>query len=301
MGTVLEVQVFAADPARARRLAREVFARVGELEALLSHYEPASDVTRLSRTAGGGPQRVDPRVSRVLRRSLELGELTGGAFDVTLGPVLAFWRDASGPGASLPAAVRARSGQDKLQVLPDGRVALLAPGMALDLGAVAKGWALDRSVEGLRKGGAEAALLSFGQSSVWALGAPPRTDGWTLALRAPGGGLQGTVTLRDQALSFSVTRAPEPPARPGEPPGRAPLVDPRTLRPVGGRGAVTVVAPDAALADALSTALLVLGPGEGRSLVKSLPGVEALIAERDGSTWQSPGWAHVTRYQPVAR
>ena len=167
--------------------------------------------------------------------------------------------------------------------------------------AVAKGWALDRAVEDLRAAGAEAALLSFGQSSVWAFGAPPGTEGWTLALRAPGGGVQGTVTLRDQALSFSAARAPEASAPPGQTPGRAPLVDPRTLLPVRGRGAATVVAPDATLADALSTALLVLASAEGRSLVTSLPGVEALVAERDGTQWQSPGWARATRYRPAPR
>ena len=149
----------------------------------------------------------------------------------------------------------------------------------------------------LREQAVDTALLSFGQSSVWALGAPPGTEGWTLALQAPEGGVQGWVTLRDRALSFSSSRVPMEPRSAGDPPGRAPLVDPRTLRPVRRQATATVVSQDAALADALSTALLVLPPREGRALVESLPGLEAMGVEADGSVWASSRWHAWTRYR----
>jgi len=296
MGTVLEVQVFTSGGETARAASSAVFAETARLEAALSHYRPETDVSRLSRTAGTGPQEVAPEVTAALQRALELGVLTQGAFDITLGPVFASWRESSSGEPSL-AALRARVGHDKIVVDPAGRVALRVEGMALDLGAFAKGWSLDRAVALLRERAVDTALLSFGQSSVWALGAPPGTEGWTLALQAPGGGVQGWVTLRDRALSFSSSRVPAELRSAADPPGRAPLVDPRTLRPVRRQATATLVGEDGALADALSTALLVLPPAQGRALVESLSGVEAMVVEEDGAVWASSRWQAWTRYR----
>lgn len=301
MGTVFELQILAVNDAQA--LVQVVFDETARLEALVSHYDPDSEVSRLAGGAGGGPRDVDPALAGLLRRSLELGVLTEGAFDITLGPALGAWREAGPAGIDAVglAELRARTGQDKLVVRPDGGVELQARGMALDLGAIAKGWALDHAVERLRAVPVESALLSFGQSSVWALGAPPMAPGWNLALRSPDGGVQGIVTLRDQALSFSSSLPAREPGAPGLQPGRAPLVDPRTLQPVERRATAVVVGRDATLADALTTALLVLEPASGRALVESLSGVEALMVEEDGAAWHSEGWQAATHYRPTAR
>ena len=303
MGTVFELQILMPNDAGARSLARAVFDETTRLESLVSHYDPDSEVSELGRAAGSGPRKVDPALASLLRRSLELGVLTKGAFDITLGPALGSWREAGPAGidAVALAELQTRTGQDKLVVYPDGGVALRSSGMALDLGAIAKGWALDRAAEILRAVPVEAALLSFGQSSVWALGAPPQALGWNLVLRSAHGGIQGIVTLRDQALSFSSSLPAREPGAPGLEPGRAPLIDPRTLQSVERRAAAVVVSRDATLADALTTALLVLEPATGRALVESLPGVEALMMEEDGAAWHSEGWQPATRYRPISR
>lgn len=305
MGTVLELELVARDEAQGRAVAEAVYQEVARLERLVSHYDPESSVSRLADAAGGGPREVDPAVAELVGIALRCGELSRGAFDVTLGPAIEFWRTADPllPDQAALAAVRARTGHDKLKRWPGERIELLAPGMRLDFGGIAKGWALDRVVRWLRASEIESALLSFGQSSIWALGAPPGTEGWTLALRTPSGGIQGQVTLRDQALSVSssieageqpdaILLDVDPPA-----PGRAPIIDPRTLWPVDRRALAVVVAGDASRADALSTAILVLDPDSALEIVEAAPGVEAMIVEQDGRFWHTAGWYAATHYR----
>jgi thiamine biosynthesis lipoprotein len=302
MGTVLELQIFAGNGAAGRVLADVVFDEVARLERLVSHYDPESEVSRLASVAGRGPREVDPLVADLVSASLRLGELSRGAFDVTLGPAVEFWRTADPelPDRKQLDSVRERTGQDKLKLLPGNRVELLAPGMRLDFGGIAKGWALDRVARDLREAEVEAALLSFGQSSVQALGAPPGRAGWTLALRSPTGGIEGSVTLRDQALSISSSVAE---GRSELDRDRAPIIDPRTRRPVDQPAQVAVVAADATSADAISTAILVLDPDSALKLVESLDGVEAMLVGERGQIWQSSGWSEVARYrsEPVVR
>jgi len=308
MGTVLEVELLARDRAQGEAAAEAVYQEVARLERLVSHYDPESSVSRLADAAGGGPREVDPAVAELMGIALHCGELSQGAFDVTLGPAIEFWRTADPlrPDRVALAAVRARTGHDKLKRWPGDRVELLAPGMRLDFGGVAKGWALDRVVPRLRASEIESALLSFGQSSIWALGAPPGTEGWTLALRAPSGGFLGLVTLRDQALSVSsslevgerddsILQDVDP--RAGT---RAPIIDPRTLWPVDRRATAVVVANNASHADALSTAVLVLEPDSALALVAAAPGVEAMIVEQGGRVRHTAGWYAATHYRSGA-
>jgi thiamine biosynthesis lipoprotein len=295
MGTLLEVELLGGEGADARAAADAAYREIARLERLVSHYDPESAVSRLAEASGRGPREVEPEVSELIRASLLYGELSKGAFDVTLGPAVEFWRNAGDADRLVPdraafARVRARTGQDKLRALPGGRVELVARGMQLDFGGIAKGWALDRVVPQLREADVAAALLSFGQSSIWALGAPPGAEGWTLALRSPSGGIQGRVTLRDQALSVGSS---VPDAAAAE---RAPVIHPRTLWPVEQPAFAAVVARDATSADALSTALLVLDPYSGVKLVEAMPGIEAMIVEPQGDVWQTTGWYERARY-----
>jgi len=300
MGTLLELQLVSELP-EARAAAERVYGEVGRLERLVSHYDPESTVSQLSDRAGKGPQDVEPEVVELIQASLRAGEQSRGMFDVTLGPAIDFWRTAE-PNRSHRkevARLRAMTGHDKLKLDPDGRVELAAPGMQLDFGGIAKGWALDRVLPLLRDAEIDAALLSFGQSSLWALGAPPGTEGWSLALRSPGGEVQGDIVLRDFALSVSSSLQPgagEQGVEVGEP-ARGAILNPRTLRPVEQRAIAAVVASDAGTADAFSTALLVLDPYSGIKLIEAARGVEALIGEPTGQEWPSSGWARVTGYR----
>jgi thiamine biosynthesis lipoprotein len=190
-------------------------------------------------------------------------------------------RDALPEPAALSAA-RARVGAGRLEVSagPDGARAALAPGSAVDLGGIAKGYALDR-VRAKLAAGVDAALLSFGQSSAWAIGRPPDTDGWRLLARGADGGFAGILTLRDRALSVSGSLGQW-----SEIAGRryGHVIDPRTGEPLTERREAIVVTRDATLAEALSKALLVLGPRDGIALVEDWPDAEALLLDADGPT-----------------
>jgi len=307
MGTILEIQIVGDDEPLARARADAAFEEVARLERLVSHYDPRSEVSQLAASSGQGPRRVDPAVLELVRASLEQGDRVGGVFDVTLGPVIDFWRtaDPDVPDAAALAEVRSRTGHDKLALRPDGTIELTTAGMELDFGGIAKGWALDRVVEQLRAEQVEAALLSFGQSSIWALGAPRGTEGWALAVRSPRGGVAGRITLRDQALSVSSSIEPlesaEPAESDGGEEGRAPIVNPRTAWPVEAQALAAVVAPDAMSADVISTSLLILDPYSAIKLIESLPGVEAMILDARGNRFKSTRWDRVTRYREARR
>jgi len=206
MGTVLEVELVADEPALARRGLEQAFAEATALDGLLSRFEPASEVSRLNDGAGGEPIAVDPRVREILVRAQRGAAATDGAFDVTVGPVVDAWIRAAEldrpPDERERDRAIARVGASRIRIAEDGRVAL-EPGMSIDLGGLAKGFALDRIAADLRRAGISSGFLSFGQSSVQALGQPPGAPAWRLLLRAPAGGFAGTLALRDRALSVS--------------------------------------------------------------------------------------------------
>ncbi len=288
MGTVLEITL-AADVPRARM--ERLFAIAARLDRLLTRHAPDSALQRLNAAAGRGPQRVHPELARVLAQSIALSALTRGAFDVTVGPLVELWTAAAArnapPGAAELRAARALVGSDGLRALPPDTAEILRPGAQVDLGAVAKGHALDRMAAELRHGGVASALLSFGQSSLWALGTPPDGPGWRLLIAAPDGGFAGRLTLRERAVSVSGSLGQW-----SEIGGRryGHVIDPRSGQPL--RRAVQAVAlcDTAALAEALSTALLVLGAREGIALAASLSRCEALILEPDAAPLRTPGF-----------
>lgn len=296
MGTVLDVELYGGDQSVLERL----FAEVARLERLTSRYDPATEISRLNASAGRGPRAVDPDLARLLAASVEYAELTRGSFDVTVGPLLALWREAaardSPPAAEEIARARARVGAHHLRVdLRGGTAELPLAGSAIDLGGVAKGFAIDRGVALLRAAGVEAALLSFGGSSLHAYGAPPGERAWRVLLRDAAGGFAGTLALRDRALSVSASLGGG-----FEIAGRryGHVIDPRTGEPLVRRRLAAVVDPSGARAEALSTALLVLGWREGLALVERLPESEALIVDGGGRRWQTRGWSTETGFEP---
>jgi thiamine biosynthesis lipoprotein len=276
-----------------------VFAVAEQLDALLSVHVEDSDVSRLNRAAGKGPIVVDPIVTEVLAASLSASRLTGGAFDVTVGPLVGLWVEAARrdalPEETALASARDRVGADGIRLHDDGR-AELAEGASLDLGGVAKGYALDRMRPVLEAHRVEAALLNFGQSSTWALGRPPDAPGWRLLTRAPGGGFAGLVTLRDQALSVSGSLGQW--SRIG---GRrfGHVLDPRSGWPLIRRRQAIVVAPSATLAEVLSTALLVLGEDEGLRRVAAQPGCAGLLLDADGRRFATAGFDEAVRFEAL--
>ena len=299
MGTALEITLHGPEPEALARALEALFAEAEQLDALLSVHVRDSDLSRLNRAAGRGPVAVDPILADVLSASLSASRITGGAFDVTVGPLVALWVEAARrdalPSDEALSAARARVGTDGIRLHGDAR-AELVEGTSVDLGGVAKGYALDRMRPVLETHGVEGALLNFGQSSTWAFGRPPDAPGWRLLTRAPGGGFAGLVTLRDQALSVSGSLGQW--ARIG---GRrfGHVLDPRSGRPLTRRRQAIVVAPSATLAEVLSTALLILGEDEGLQRVAAQPGCAGLLLDADGGRFATPGFDEAVRFEAL--
>jgi len=194
------------------------------------------------------------------------------------------------------ADARARTGPEWVVVHGEGSVELTREGSLLNLGGIAKGFALDQMVPMLRKKGVARALLSFGQSSTWALGAPTGDTGWRLLVRGAGESYLGTVTLRDQALSVSGSLGQFAQIE-GELFGH--ILDPRSGMPLRRRRQAVVVAPSAALAEALSKALLIGGEVEGLALIESQRGCEGLLADAGGAIWSTSGWQEAVSFRRV--
>jgi FAD:protein FMN transferase len=279
MGTLLAVTL----PRREADLGPDlagVFATATVWERVMSHYESTTPLARLNRHAGDSAGVASRALATVVGLGRDLAARTGGAFDPTIAPLAKLWRRAARRGR-LPSPrqlERARRLVSWRSIEVDAsRVALRARGMALDLGALGKGIALDRIARRLRRGGCRSALVNFGESSLVAIGRPPRGR-WRVALRHPDGGFAGEFALDDRACSTSATWGQTVRL------GRAVLghiVDPRTGWPLRRRAQVSVLASSATVAEAVSTALLVLGPGAMNGLARDF-GIDACWIDRAG-------------------
>lgn len=298
MGTLLEITVAAPTPDQAEAAVSDLFELATNLEKVFTSFDPESPVRRLSGSAGQHPRRVDAHLARILQESVAYSKLTRGSFDVTVDPLIALWRMAARrqqvPSASELDTALERVGAEKIRLESGDRVALERPGMSVNLGGIAKGYALDRMAERLRERGHSRAFVSFGQSSILALGAPPDASAWRVLLSEAGGGFSGIAQLRNQTLSLSGSLGDWT-----EIAGRryGHVIDPRSGQALTRAAQAAVLAPSGALAEALSKALLVLPPREGLALLESRPGVEGLLVEADGSARASPGWDRAVAFE----
>lgn len=248
-----------ADPRELRAAGEEALGEVRRLDAMLDVYSPRSELARLNATAAGRGVRVSQGLFDILQCARSLHTRTGGGFDPTLGPLVRLWREAwtSGrlPSPEALREARSRTGLDGLELEAGRTVRFRRSGMEINLNALAKGWALDHAADMLRDAGVECALLHGGTSSGRALGAPPQSAGWRIGVADPSdpGRLVETLELRDAAFGMSSQLAQER-AVEGRPVGH--VLDPDSGEPTRTVRAALVVAPQAAEADGLSTALL---------------------------------------------
>jgi FAD:protein FMN transferase len=298
MGMPFEIVLYAANTNEAAIAATAAFDRVRALNAVFSDYEDDSELTGLSRRSGEvEPVLVSPELWDVLERSQALAERTQGAFDVTVGPYVVLWRRARRQGElprrDLMELARGRVGYGKLHLDPVHRTARLAvPRMRLDLGGIAKGYAMDEALRVLEGHGLNRVLISGGGDLI-AGDPPPGRKAWRIALTPlddpdapPSGHL--LVARRAVATSGDLFQYLEIDGR-----RYSHIVDPRTGLGLTERRLVTVIAPDSTTADSLATALSVLGPQSGLDLLSGLPGVETRILQLDGGavrTYDSRGF-----------
>jgi thiamine biosynthesis lipoprotein len=296
MGTRARVVVYAPGRAEAEAGARAAFARIRELDARLSDYREDSELAALARAAGGPPRAVSHDLSFVLARAQQLAADTGGAFDVTVGPLSRVWRTARRrnqlPGREEIESARAQVGYASLVLDPDARRCRLArPGMQLDLGGIAKGYAVDEALALLKARRLPRALVVLG-GEVAAGSPPPGLDGWTVSVQAlqP----QPPLLVRDAGVSTSGDAEQWLEANGVR---YSHVLDPRTGQALIGRRSVTVVSEQAIDADALATALLVLGNERGR-LFAEARGTAAFFAHESPTGMQlasSSRWAELAR------
>ncbi len=283
MGSEFKILLYSTDAAEARRASDLAFARIAALDRALSDYDPESESMRLCDKAGGPPVAVSDDLFRCLERAQAVAEKTDGAFDVTVGPVVRLWRRARRTKA-LPdplALEKARSlvGYRNVRLDPAGKtVQLLKPGMKLDFGGIAKGFACDEAIAALKRAGITSALVA-GSGDIVASDAPPGLRGWTIDVASPTGDPahpSQTILLKDAAVS-TAGDAEQFVEIGGV--RYAHVVDPRTGVGIVSRASVTVVASDGITADSLDTAVYVMGPDRGMPLIEHTPGVAALFVK----------------------
>jgi FAD:protein FMN transferase len=289
MGTPVTLTAVHPDGDEARRWITSAFSEMERLESILSRYREDTPVARLNRS--GFLQEAPDELLEVVRTGLELSRRSGGAFDMTVAPLLAlhrarFTETGSPPGEDEVARALERVGYGRLQV-EGATLSFQRPGMALTLDGIAKGYVVDRTVACLGRAGAEHVLVEAG-GDMAATGTSAPGAPWRVGIQDPErpGESMGTLEVRrggiatsgDYIHSFTPDRMHHH------------ILDPRTgWSPLEARS-VTVTTPSALEADALSTAVLVLGAEEGRALLESLEGVEGLIVTRDGREVRTRGF-----------
>lgn len=284
MGTLVEISAV-GPPSKTGPAIEAAFNELKRVENLTSFHK-SSDLTRLNTSSGEGLHKVDPELVDVIIRSLEFSALSNGAFDPTIGPVAQLWNFSGESGPRLPAAEEIGKallliGWEQVVVdKNDHSVSLPKQGMALDLGAIAKGYAIDRAAQKLRSLGVKAALINAGGDIV-VYGAKEPGKPWKIGVQDPRnpGGVIAVAELTDKAMVTSGDYE-----RFFEEDGKRyhHILDPGTGYPAEALQSVTIVADDGVTADALSTAVFVLGKEKGIALVDSLSNVAAMLVDAQG-------------------
>jgi thiamine biosynthesis lipoprotein len=263
MATEYTVVAYGKDRDYLAEVVEQVFEEIDRLDEQMSNYNPESELSGINRDAFRQNVLVEPGLFQLIQDSLHYSEETGGAFDITVGPLMKAWGFFRGQGR-LPAKDELA---EALKHLGYGHVKLEAAsrtvrfdrdGIELDLGGIAKGYAVDRAVDILRANGISSALVSSGSSSIYALGAPPGERGWKITLRDPFERKKAgdVILLRNYSISTSANYERFFNLA-GKKYGH--IMDPRTGIPVEGVLSAAVLAPTTCQSDALTKPLFILG------------------------------------------
>lgn len=305
MGTMFDIVVYHPSQVDGARAAERAMREIERLDRVLSHYKDDSDLSRVNREAGRGFVTVDPSLYDIVSQSIEWSRRTGGTFDITIAPLLRTWKqayaDGRRPSDADVAAAKQCVGSDKIELEAPNKIrfrsasasaptsasasAPAAACLAIDLGGIGKGYAVDRALEVLKAAGVTSAMINAGGSSIGTLGAPPGQPGWAVRIAAKVSG-SDTLLLRDMSMSTS-QQNPLPFATTAGSFGE--ILDPRTGSPAEGRTAITVVTPSGTAAEALTKALLMMPSADAKALLAGLPEVSALWMSPDGELLAAHG------------
>jgi FAD:protein FMN transferase len=288
MGTMIDIVVYHPSQADGARAAERAMRAIERLDRVLSHFKEESDLSRLNREGSRGFVAVEASLYDIVERSIEWSRRTGGTFDITIAPLLRTWKqayaDGRRPSEADVAAAKQCVGSDKIQLEAPNRIHFRSACLAIDLGGIGKGYAVDRALEVLKADGVSSAMINAGGSSIGAIGTPPGQSGWAVRIAAkvpaPNGPASDTLLLRDMSMSTS-QQNPLPFATTAGSFGE--ILDPRTGAPAEGRTAIAVVTPSGTTAEALTKALLMMPSADAKALLARLPDVSALWMSPDGN------------------
>ncbi len=270
-----------------RRLAETAFEMIDGLERRISNWIPESHISRINQFAGQRPVETTQEMIALLQTCRRFHRESGGAFDVTVGPLLDLWGFYRNEGvipddAAIQEAL-VKVGMDKVEIDEEQQlVRFAAPGMRIDFGGIGKGLALDRAAYILREQGVKSAILHGGTSTVVVIGAPPDGSNWKVRVRSPYNEISeylDEVLIRNESLSTSSGSE-----KFFEIEGQryCHIFDPHTGRPVEGVLSVTAIAPTGVESDALSTAFFVMGLEKTKAYCRAHPEVRAVFVVSDG-------------------
>lgn len=282
MGTYVHVTLVTGDSAARAPDAAAALGAFRRVDSLMSNWTATSEVARLNREAGAGPVTVHPEVASVLAFALELYAASDRTFDVTVEPLVRAWGFLGGqprvPADSEAVAAFRRVGAEQVRFDPATRTLRFAnPGVRIDLGGIAKGWAVDVAAETLRARGVRNALVDL-TGNMFALGRPANGPAWRIGIRDPRDRIPhfARLALSNEAVSTS-GKYEQFVAADGRTFGH--IMDPRTGRPAEGLISVTLVSKSAFTCDAWDTPLFVLGAGAARAKAAAHPEFDAILVE----------------------
>ncbi len=287
MGTFVHVVAVAEDSGTAKKCVRVALEEIHKVDDLMSDYKSDSEISRVNREAGDRAVQVSKSTYEVLQRSVEFSEMTGGAFDITVGPLVALFRKAKdnkvAPSEEQIALARSKVGFEKLKLDNENKTVQFSEnGMLLDLGGIAKGYAIDKAIEAAQHCGAIGAMVDIG-GDVRCFGLPPEgKDHWLIGLQDPNSAIEG-IGGGELQLVLKVTNAAV--ATSGdyqqfvfiEGKRYSHIMDRRTGTSAEGFSSVTIISDNATDADALATSVSVMDAEKGLALIKKLPKTEAIL------------------------
>ena len=196
MGTFVHVVAIAEDTGTAKKCVRAALEEIRRVDELMSDYKSDSEISRVNRDGAKMAVRVSESTHKVLQRSVEFSEMTGGAFDITIGPLVALFRKAKeskiAPSEQQIALARSKVGFEKLKLDSENNTVQFSEnGMLLDLGGIAKGYAIDKAIEAAQRCGAIGAMVDIG-GDVRCFGLPPEgKEHWLIGLQDPNSAIEG--------------------------------------------------------------------------------------------------------------
>lgn len=291
MGTLARVVVVVQDRNQAAAAIQKAFDEIENVQILMNDRDPNSQLSEVNRRAFFEPVAVDDAVFEVLAASIEYSRLSDGAFDVTVGPVVLLWRQSATtgepPAAEALAEARASVGWQSLLLDAEHKTVRFGKeGMRLDLGGIAKGYAVDRAIQAMRDLGVPGGMVDIG-GNIRCFGQPAHyARHWQIGLQDP---------RHEQALLMTLVMDERAVATSGDYRRFAVvdgqrfshIINPRTASSSQTLSSVTIIAPTAMQADALSTAVTVLEEQKGLALLDSIPETEAVLVKSSGELLKS--------------